>query len=242
LLIGAVAFDAARTARSGLPGDGVVDVAAEDQAIAMLGLYRSEVDVLSDLLYPPNGGFDDPDRVLSQPQQLSATASRGAQSVSAALRSARSTSETQPLVERYLYGSDHDRLVDNLGTVAAEATAIELLESAHQAVIEGSGPPPSPSELRRLASRSSTLGDAYAGWAQALGEHTRGSDRSAQAQQARAATVRSWWDRVRRLQPGSQAELHFALRALPDATITALRGHPVAGPALQRLDSTGTPS
>ncbi|MDQ3342925.1 MAG: hypothetical protein M3524_05070 [Actinomycetota bacterium] len=42
LAIGVLAFNTARAAREGLPGDGViVDVATEDQAIAILNLYRA---------------------------------------------------------------------------------------------------------------------------------------------------------------------------------------------------------
>jgi hypothetical protein len=243
LMIGLIAFNSGRSARSGLPGVGVVvDVVAEDQAIAMLALYQTEADALSELQYPPNGGFDDPDRVLRRTQELTATADRGAAAITAALRRARSTRTTEPLVERYADAGDHQRLIDNLGAVAAAATAIEEIESLHQTVIEGSGAPQSPVNLQRFASRSRLVGEAYAAWARALMEHLDGTDRTAQAQQARAATVRTWWERVRRLEPGSMAELHFALRALPETTITALRDHPVAGPALQRLDSTGTPS
>ncbi|MBA2729774.1 MAG: hypothetical protein H0U48_03365 [Euzebyaceae bacterium] len=242
LVIGLIAFNAARTARSGLPGDGVVvDVVAEDQAIAILGLYQAEADALRELQYPPNGGFDDPDRVLHRTPELTAIANRGAAAITAALRQARATGGTEPLVERYLDASDHQRLIDDLGDVAEAATAVEELESVHQAVIESSDAPLSVTWGSSL-SHYRLVGDNYAAWAKALMEHRDGRDRTTQAGQARAATVRTWWERVRRLEPGSMAELHFALRALPDATIAALRGHPVAGPVLRRLDSTGTPS
>lgn len=243
LAIGVLAFNTARAAREGLPGDGViVDVATEDQAIAILNLYQAQADALRELQYPPNGGFDDPARVLRSTQELTAIANRGATTITAALRQARSTRTTEPLVERYIDAGDHQRLIGNLEVVADGATAIEELEALHQALIEGGGESAASRAPATLQQPVPSAAYSYAAWAEALMEHRDGTDSATRAEQARAATVRAWWERVRQLEPGSMAELHFALRALPDTTIAALRDHPVAGPALQRLASTGTSS
>lgn len=75
-------------------------------------------------------------------------------------------------------------------------------------------------------------------WAIALIEQIENRPRSDQAFEARADTAAYWAALVASLEPAAVAELQTYVNGLPAVTVEGLRGHPVAGPALDRLEQT----
>lgn len=209
-----------------------VDVVSEDQAVAALRLYGAQTSVIDALagrkqIYEGRG-----------PGDAAAVARRGAAAVQDALDQARGQTGASPLAATYWNAAEHTAALSAIEIAAQDAEIIALLAATHDSLYSGSGAIPLNEAVDRITGTftSSRYSVPLSQWAQALLEQTEDRNRVREAAQARLLAQQVWADQVSALQPAAVSELVAYLNALPTGTVDALRGHPVAGPALQRLD------
>ena len=222
----------------------LVDVVSEDQAIAALALYDAEARTIAQLeqraeIYSGGG-----------PPAAAAVARQGAASVQSALDNARSVPDADPLFMAYVGNGGHVVTQQSLATAAATAETIALLSATHASVYGGTGEIAVDEAYQSISAAVSSgrTPGALHFWGVALLEQIENRPRLPEASQARAQTQQYWTNFVRQVDPAAVSELLTYLDGLPEVTVEGLRGHPVAGPALERLDeaagevNTGTTS
>ena len=215
------------------PGDvPLVDVISEDQAIAALRLYGAQASTINTLrertdIYASPG-----------PRAAAQVGARGAGEVQKALDAARRMNNADPLFSAYVNSGDHPTIARFLATNSELAQQIALLAAAHDTLYTGSGAIPineAYTRLSGLVSNGSTPSPLHR-WGTALLEQIEDRNRVQEASEARAAAQQLWARDVESLEPAAVAELQTYVNGLPAVTVQGLRGHPVAGPALQLLD------
>ncbi len=213
----------------------VVDVVSEDQAIAALALYGAEAKAVAALrdradVYAGGG-----------PAEASLVAAQGSQAVATALQAARALPNPDPLAARYYNDGGHAVVVEQLDAARGDADLIQLLSAAHDSVYAGTGAIPLPQAEQQLVGLFAGVRRSrpYAAWAQALLGQLDGGERTREAAAARASVKALWEAKVDQLQPAALDALRVYVGGLPPSTVSALRGHPVAGPALVDLERRG---
>ncbi len=212
----------------------LVDIISEDQAIAALALYGAETDTIASLrnqrdIFDGGGPF-----------LAAGVAERGAAEVQRTLDAARDVNNPDPLYSAFVGSAAHAESEQALSSAAATAQTIALLASTHDSIYAGSGAI-AMEEAYQSISGVIAAGDApepVRRWAIALIEQIENRPRSDQAFEARADTAAYWAALVASLEPAAVAELQTYLNGLPAVTVEGLRGHPVAGPALDHLEET----
>jgi hypothetical protein len=228
LLAGAVLGDG-ELAGGGSPP---LDVVSEDQVVAALGLYAREqeaADTLGrepDILRPPG------------PERAANDIAARAESVEQALRAARAEPGADPRAAAYWSDPAHDDFVHRLGQLSGLARDIGLLTAVHDTIYAGAGAIRLDEAEHALVSRFRAAGDAPAPlgqWSDALLAQIDGHDAGPAATEARLGVERYWAQTTSLVTPPAVDRLRDYVSGLPPDLLEALRGHPVAGPALHRL-------
>lgn len=210
----------------------IVDVVSEDQAVAALRTHAEALQAIRDVqarsdIYADGG-----------PANALRTAQGGQARTRQALRAARAQPGADALAAAYWHHPAHERFGQQLREVVALAGQIRLLAATHETLYSGTGeidPQEAHRGLVSLFSGRRPATDPLAGWGEALLDEIEGRDGRATAIEGRAATQRFWAGKVAALRPPAVRELRTYVVALPAGTVEALRGHPVAGPAVEDL-------
>jgi hypothetical protein len=234
-LIGTGLIRAATVANT---GDGpLVDVVSEDHAVAALKLYGAQASTLEKLraredIFEPPG-----------PSDTAAVVADGMRRSQEALDAARKIVGADPLASGYWNSGEHTELLEEFASLHREADEIALLTNTHDTLYGGSGAIPLPQARERIIAMftSSMLRPPIEDWGQALLEQLERQDRRDAAFQARAATGSLWAFEIKRVEPAAERLLHNYVSQLPAPTVEGLRGHPVAGPAIEILESKRGP-
>lgn len=221
------------TAAGPVPGEApLVDIVSEDQAIAALTLYGAQAATIAELrerkqIYSGPG-----------PGDAARVAGTGAAEAQGALEAARNVPNPDPLMQAYVQHGDHGSTVLSLNDAQRTAGTIALFASTHDTLFSGSGSIPLDEAYKRIASelsggsRPAPLDE----WGRALMDVIEDRGGRWEALQGRANSQRMWAQMVTSIEPAGVAELQTYINGLPAVTLEGLRGHPVAGPALKRLD------
>jgi hypothetical protein len=219
------------------PAGPLVDVVTEDQAVAAFALFNAEVDAVEALaptadVYAPPG-----------PGAAAEAAQEAADEVSAALANARGLQGADPRAAAYWSNAEHHALLDALRDSATLAREIALLAAAHDTLYDGSGAIPLHEAQQQLTSLFGTgvAPAALQEWGRALLVEIDGGTGAGEALRARGETEGLWAQRVTSLGVAAEPALRAYVAAIAPQTVSALRGHPVAGRALDRLGTTGGP-
>lgn len=210
-----------------------VDVLAEDVAVAVLSVHvaheeavavaRAHADVLA----------------LPGPEAAARALEGAVAQLAEAVRTARETvvpPGSAALV--YLHAPEHAARRDELLALAARARRIGRLAAVHDTVLAGAGvvDPAAAAATAQRELESGALTDEERVWALALLSVPGATAASgAEATAARTAALTAWRARVEALQPVRTDLLTAHLATVDAATLRALAGHPLAGPALRRL-------
>jgi hypothetical protein len=216
------------------PAGPVVDIVSEDQAVAALQLYLTQARVVADLrsqedIFAPPG-----------PPQAARRAADGVEEVEAALHAAQAEPGPDPLVAEYWYADDHRLFIDELRSTADLARQLTVLAATHDTLYGGAGSIPLQEAQHRLASefQSAPSAGVLAEWGELLLSEIDGAEAAGEAAGAREDARRQWPAWVEELLPlPAEETLRTYVAGLPQATVDGLRGHPVAGPALDHLDA-----
>lgn len=212
----------------------LVDIVSEDQAIAALALYgaqartidklREQLDILS----------------IPGPGAAAGVAGRGAAEVQRTLDAARAVRSPDTLYSLYVGHGDHAQTHLSLSNVSTTAETIALLSATHDSIYSGTGSIAANEAYERIGAAVSggRSPGALHTWGVALLEQMENRPAANAALQGRQQTEEYWRAVVEGLEPAAVAELQTYVTGLPAQTVEALRGHPVAGPALQRLEET----
>lgn len=210
----------------------LVDIVSEDQAIAALSLYGAEAWTLEDLV-ERREIFSTPG-----PGASARRAGQGADAVEQALEDARDVPNPDALAAAYWDDGGHAVLAERLRGLQQLGDFVAMLTNTHDTLYAGAGSVPLPEAYQRISSAVS--GGGYPApvraWGYALLEEMEERPRQQQAARSRARTQRLWAQVVTSLQPAAVPALVEYLNGLPPVTVDGLRGHPVAGPALQTLE------
>ena len=215
----------------------LVDIAREDQAIAVLALYGAQADAIAELkqreaIY-----------ALPGPRDAAQVARRGANEAQRTLNAARKLVNPDPLVTQYVQRQGHATVTAWLAELAVIGDMIAMLSLTHETLYSGQGSislPDASAQIGSLVTSGGTPAPLRA-WGSALLDQMEDRPSAAAANDARAGSQRLWAAKVSALQPAAVADLQIYLSGLPPVTIEGLRGHPVAGPALERLEGTAPP-
>ena len=215
------------------PGEApLVDIVSEDHAIAALDLYGTQASTIA-ALQERSDIFANPG-----PPDAHRAVRRGLAETQRALDAARSIGDADPLASAYWNAAAHSSVMNAFDQVRAEAEAITLLSATHDTLYSGTGSIPLPQAYEQISGAFS--GQRWAAplreWAKALLEQMEDRNRVAESIAARDRTAQLWAARVGALQPAAVEALLDYVNGLPGATVEGLRGHPVAGPALTRLE------
>lgn len=207
-----------------------LDITSEDEAVAALGLFAAQ-DAATAAIGP---------QILGQPgpQEMARKARTGAESAAVALRHARSQPASGGLAAAYWSSPGHDWLVGELRNLADLADDIGLLAAVHDTLYGGAGLIAADEAEHALVNRfraGRPPATALAGWSDLLLAELDGHDATAPATQARRATEQHWAQAAARARPPDVDRLRDYVASLHPALLEGLRGHPVAGPALDRL-------
>ncbi|MPZ73756.1 MAG: hypothetical protein GEU74_11080 [Nitriliruptorales bacterium] len=210
----------------------LVDVVSEDHATAALTLYGAQASTIEQLreredIYGNPG-----------PGATSAIAAEGIRQSQRALNDAREVAGADPLAAGYWNSAAHSEVIEDLRGLREQAELIALLTATHDTLYSGAGSIPLPEARDRLngAFSDSSQPTPMRQWADALLEEMEERDRVSEATQAREATGDLWRFEVKKVEPAADRLLHHYVARLSPATINGLRGHPVAGPALELLE------
>lgn len=217
---------------SGVPNEAEgTDVVTEDQAVAALGLYAAEVAAVDDL-----GSRGDP-FAPPGPGDAARAAGDHADAVAEAIATARAEPNPDPLAADYWDEPAHEALVTELRELQAHAEGLALLAGTHDTVYTGAGAV-DPQEAQQALTNRYGSGEAQPGdrWAQALLAELDGTPAAEEASRGRDEAGRQWQAAVDALSPAAVDALRASIAGLPPSVRDALTGHPVAGPALERLD------
>jgi len=222
-----------RGATGAAPGDvPLVDIVSEDQAIAALRLYGAEAFTIDEIrtradIYAAPG-----------PHDAAQVLVRGADDVKDALEAAQKVPNGDALFSTYVNDDSHPTLRGFFGDDAQLAGKIALLSDTHDTLYSGTGSVPlgeASTRLNNIVADGSTPSPLH-DWAIALLEQMEDRNRVQQAAEARAASQHLWASAIQSLEPIGVAELQTYINGLPAVTVDGLRGHPVAGPPLRRLE------
>jgi hypothetical protein len=219
-----------------LPGAGtappplVTDVVTEDAVVAVLRLFAAEA-ALADPLADPAAPF-----ALPGPAGRAAAlrdAAAAARAEVAALRDARVGPGTP--AEDYAASPDHDALLQVVDDLVRHTEVVAGLEEVHATVTTGAAVT-TPAEAAAAVDRAAAEArPALRAWAQALQAALARSGDAAQLAAARAAAQSAWRADADRVAPAALGDLTAFLSGIDPGVLAALDGHPVAGPALDRL-------
>jgi hypothetical protein len=228
------------TSQGGEPGptspaeeDAGIDIATEDAVVGVLQLFATEV-ALTDAAATDGDAFALPGpagRVQAMRQQVEV-----ASGMLTATREAGLAPGTPGMT--YAQDPDHDALLAAAAEVAAVGADLGYLNDLHLSLLTGSGTATLGDAPQRLSALSERYGTEPLGlWATALAQvlATPGPEAAAVADGARAAAGASWVQTADRIAPAALDDLTAFLNGIDPAVLAALEGHPVAGPALQRL-------
>ena len=211
----------------------LVDIVREDQAIAALALYGAQADAIAQLRQRRNI------YALPGPRDAAQVAQRGASEAQRTLDASRKLINPDPLVTQYVQRQGHATVTAWLAELAAIGDMIAVLSLTHETVYSGQGSIPlaeASAQISSLVSSGGTPAPLRA-WGTALLDQMEDRPSAAAANEARAGSQRLWAAKVDALEPAAVAELQTYLSGLPPVTVQGLRGHPVAGPALDRLEA-----
>ena len=207
-----------------------VDLVLEDALVGALGLFQTQAEALDQLRV---------DSVFAAPGpgELALRAAAGATAIDTARRSAVAASAAIGFGREYATDPHHSDLIRRLAQQSDRARSIAGLAAVHDALFTGAGSAAADvAGEQRLASLAAGPDhDPVAAWARALVAQLDGQDAAAAAATARGAVDDQWAVVVSTLTEPGVETLRAYLAGVAPATLTALRGHPVAGPAMQRL-------
>lgn len=216
-----------------VPGETpLVDIVSEDQAIAALTLYGAQASAISKLQDRAEI-FDNPG-----PGDAARAAAIGAHQSQQALKGARALPAQDALMQAYAQHRDHATTVQTLTYAEGMAKTLALYASTHDTLFGGTGSIPLDEAHDRINS-SLAGGPRYPAvdqWGAALLDLLEERGGQQRALQGRAASQAAWASFVNGLRPAAVEQLRVYVDGLPAATVQGLRGHPVAGPALERLE------
>lgn len=210
-----------------------VDIVSEEQAIAALALYGAQAEVYDefariDSLYAPPG-----------PVALIERLRDGAVESERRRFEARGLPEQDTAFREYAERADHAFFHSGLMDSWRTTGEISLLLAVHDSLYDGAGSiqlPDAQLQLTSLFETGTTVSGPHLEWGQSLLAEVDGQDRRADAERLRVETDHWWRGAVlEHARPAAQEPLRAYLGGLPEPTLTGLEGHPVAGPALQRL-------
>lgn len=211
----------------------LVDIVREDQAIAALALYGAQADAIAALKQREDI------YALPGPRDAAMAARRGANQAQTTLDAARKVINPDPLVTEYVQRQDHATVTAWLAELAVIGDMIALLSLTQDTLYSGQGSIPLGEAHDQISSLVTSGGTpaALRAWGAALLDQMEDRPSAAAANDARAGSQRLWAEKVSALEPAAVPELRTYLSGLPPVMIQGLRGHPVAGPALKRLDA-----
>lgn len=230
LVVSGLARGTATTTTGEVP---LVDIVSEDQAIAALTLYGAQASTIAELRSRADDIFAPPG-----PRDAVRVAEEGLAATQQALNAARALGGADPLAAAYWNAGEHVAVINGLETVRHEADLINLLSSTHDTLYSGVGAIPLP-EARNLITGAFTGRQEPSPltlWAEALVGQMEDRNRVQEASAQREASKLFWKARVSHVQPAGVDLLRGYLNGLPAATLDGVRGHPVAGPALELLE------
>lgn len=214
----------------GDPTQPLVDPEQEEQAIALLDLFETEAGAVermslrSELFSPPG------------PADAARVAADDVEALTAALTSARRLAGEDGDAGAYAADPGHDQVLQDLGALAVRAEAVAQVAGVHDGLYAGANAvgPVDPAAVLEQVSRP---GDQrMSRWVDALRDQLRGADARTSALEARDGVAEEWRASVDELRPVVSGRLRTYLSGVPDRVAQGLRGHPRAGPALDRLD------
>lgn len=215
-----------------LPGEGpLVDILTEDQAVAALALYGAQVDAIAALherrqIFAGGGA-----------PAAAAQAGRGAAAVQLALNAARRAPNPHPLFAGYVSSGSHVATQERLNVARETAETLALFAATHDSIYGGAGAIGLDEAHTRIqAAMGGTAPGPIKRWGGALLDQIEHRPAVNEALAAREECAQYWVALVDLVQPAAVGELQSYLGALPPGTVQGLRGHPVAGPALEHLE------
>jgi hypothetical protein len=216
------------------PDGPVVDIVSEDQAVAALQLYAAQAAVVADLraqsdIFAPPG-----------PPQAARRAAEGVEEVERALQAAQGEPGPDPLVAEYWYADDHRDFLERLRMTGETAGQVSVLAATHDTLYGGSGSIPLQEAQHRIASEFQSTPNAgvLAEWGETLLREIDGAEVAGRAADLREDVRGQWPAWIEELWPlPAEETLRTYVAGLPQTTVDGLRGHPVAGPALERLSA-----
>ncbi|WP_108668621.1 hypothetical protein [Euzebya rosea] len=209
-----------------------VDVATQDAVVDVLMLYSAEVDV-ADAAAAHVDPFGLPPLAVRARQLREATAALREGLVDLRIDQVAPNTPGQAYVDH----PDHDALATVADEVATHAELLGFLGDVHDTLYGGAGAVGIPRARSLLDGQILPAGgpDAGMAWARGLLDAIDGrADASVVAAQ-RAAAGAEWTASANRLGPADGADLAAFLNGIDPGVLATLDGHPVAGPALQRL-------
>jgi hypothetical protein len=210
----------------------LVDVVTEDHAIAALTLYGAQVSAIEELrrredIFAAPG-----------PGAAASVAAQGVRQSQRALNAARKVVGANPLASGYWNSGAHSEVIEDLRRLSQHADLIALLTSTHDTLYSGTGSIPLAEARDRI--NAAVTGRPQPGplvaWGNALLEQMEERSRRDEAERARANAGAQWAFEVTKVEPAAVRLLHNYIARQSPATISGLRGHPVAGPALAALE------
>ncbi len=209
-----------------------VDIATQDAVVDVLGLYAAEVAV-ADAAAAHVDPFGLPPLVVRARQLREATAALRARVAELRVEEVAPGTPGQAYVDH----PDHDALAEVAAEVADRAELLGFLGDVHDAIYGGGGAVQLP-QARRILDEQILLGDgpeAGMAWASGLLDAIDGRADPATVAAQRAAAGAEWAAVAARLGPADGEDLAAFLNGIDPGVLATLDGHPLAGPALQRL-------
>lgn len=214
------------------PAELTTDVATEDAVVTVLQLFAAET-ALPDAVRDDGDPFALPG-VLARAQALT----RAIAQAEATLAATRDT-EVAPGTPAATYAShsDHDVLLDVARGVADHATELSVLHEVHTTLLTGASTVTPDESRQHIAQAQTSEHEQVRAWGLALQQVIDGPADPQGAEAARLAAGQDWRAEADRLAPAALQDLTAFLNGIDQGVLAALDGHPVAGPALQRLRS-----
>jgi hypothetical protein len=156
------------------------------------------------------------------------------------LDAARKVNSPDFLFTEYVASQGHAQTHEALLDAGRVAETIALLAATHDSIYSGSGAIGLDEAAGRITAALSggRSPGALQSWGLALLEQMESRPATNAAMQGRAQAAQLWGAQVRSLEPAAVGQLQTYIGGLPAVTVEGLRGHPVAGPALDRLEET----